>query len=132
MRHAVLLFILIASNTVALAQDRETPSTMDPISRETFLRGMVTRDRGEITAMEPSSREGGSVVIGYSSGAVLNCYGKESCKEFGGTPKLAVEHLAVSNPGDSEIIWVTYRHGAVYQCATMICRKFNWDRAEFE
>ena len=87
---------------------------------------MVARDRGEITAIEPLSKEGGGVIIGYSSGALLNCYGDQSCQEFAGTPNTAVEHIAISNRGASEIIWVTYRQGALYQCANYHCKKFKW------
>ncbi|MEH6593441.1 MAG: hypothetical protein V7746_24455 [Halioglobus sp.] len=132
MRSTILWFIIFASSAVTLAQDREEATTMEPSSREALLKGMVMRDRGEITALEPSSQEGGSVIIGYSSGAVLNCYGNQSCKEFNGTPNMAVEHIAVSSRGASEIIWVTYRHGAIYQCAIKNCSKFDWDGPEQE
>lgn len=125
MRRTLLSFIIIASSAVALAQDRDQVASAEPSSREMLLKGMVMRERGEITTIEPSSINAGGVVIGYSSGAVLNCYGDESCKEFGGTPPMPVEHIAVSSSGASEIIWVTYRHGALYQCTAMICRKFN-------
>ena len=130
MRRAVLSLIIIASSAAALAQDRGEPTTTEPSSREALLKGMIARERGEITAIEPSSKEG--VIIGYSSGAVLNCYGEQSCKEFDGTPSTAVEHIAVSDHGASEIIWVTYRQGALYQCAINRCRKFEWHGSQKE
>jgi hypothetical protein len=82
--------------------------------------------------MEPSSKEGQGVVIGYSSGAILNCYGKHSCKEFRGTPGAAVEHIAISKRGKSEVIWAAYRQGALYHCVDNRCNKFVWDKVQDE
>jgi hypothetical protein len=130
MPYAALTFILFAFGVVALAQDREEAVTVQSSSRAALLKEMVARDRGEITALEPSLKDGGGVIIGYSSGAVLNCFGSQSCRELEGTPSTVVEHLAVSRQGDSEIIWVTYRHGAVYQCVNNYCNKFYWDAAQ--
>lgn len=126
MHHAVLWSIIFAFSAAAMAQDFKGTSNQNPSSRESLLKQMVAQDHGEITAIEPLSKEGGGVIIGYSSGAVLNCYGDQSCQEFAGTPSAAVEHIAVSNRGASEIIWVTYRQGALYQCVNFRCEKFKW------
>jgi hypothetical protein len=130
MRYAFFAFIFLAFSVAVLAQDRGETTTVQPSNRTALLKEMVARDRGEITALEPSSKEGGGVIIGYSSGAILNCYGGQSCREFHGTPGAGVEHLVVSKRGASEIIWVTYLHGALYQCVNSYCNKFNWDGAQ--
>jgi hypothetical protein len=121
----VLSLIIFTSSVVAFAQS-SGQATKESASRAELLKGMVARDRGEITAIEPSSKEAGGVIVGYSSGAVLNCFGRQSCREFSGTPSAAVEHIAVSRRGASEIFWVTYQHGALYQCADTSCSKFKW------
>ena len=126
MRPAALSSIFIAFTVAALAQDPSAAATTEPENRKTLIRELVAQDRGEVTAIEPSSKEDGSVVIGYSSGAVLICNGNQSCRKFGGTPSVSVEHIAVSRDGASEIIWVTYRQGALYQCANNQCGKFMW------
>ena len=126
MRAAALSFIVFAFTASALAQDQSGAATTEPNSRKALLRELVAQDHGEVTAIEPSSKEDGSVVIGYASGAVLICDDNESCKKFGGTPSVSVEHIAVSKKGASEIIWVTYRQRALYQCANNQCRKFMW------
>jgi hypothetical protein len=35
-----------------------------------------------------------------------------------------VAHIAVSKRGASEIVWVTYRQGALYRCVDNTCIKF--------
>jgi hypothetical protein len=126
MRPAALSLIVFAFTVSALAQDPSGADTTEPDSRKTLLRELVAQDRGEVTAIEPSSKEDGSVVIGYASGAVLVCDDNQSCRKLGGTPSVSVEHIAVSKNGASEIIWVTYRQGALYQCANSQCGKFMW------
>ena len=105
MRYRVLPLLLLAGMTTALAQDTGEASTTDAPSRKDLLKAAVARDRGDISAMEPSTGDGQGVLIGYSSGAVLNCYGDQSCKEFSGTPNTAVQHIAVARRGKSEVIW---------------------------
>ena len=90
MRYAVLLSILavISANTAA----QEPPAAAAPAaksSRDAVIRSALARDHGEITAMEAALRDGGGLFIGYSSGAVVHCYGKESCRAFDGTPSSA-------------------------------------------
>ncbi len=127
MRPAALSSIIFAFTVAALAQDQSGAATAEPKSRNTLIRELVAQDRGAITAMEPSSKEGQGVVIGYSSGAIFNCHGKHSCKEFRGTPNTAVENIAISKRGKSEVIWVSYGQGALYQCVDNRCNKFVWD-----
>ena len=126
MRLAALSFIFFVFTVSALAQDTSGVANTEPTSREALLRQLVAQDHGEVTAIEPSSKEDGSVVIGYASGAVLICDGNQSCRKFGGTPSVSVEHIAASRNGVSEVIWVTYRQGALYQCANYQCGKFIW------
>jgi hypothetical protein len=126
MRPAALFFIVFAFTVSALAQDPSGAATTDSNGRKALIRELVAQDHGEITALEPSSKEYGSVVIGYASGAVLICHDNQSCRKFGGTPSVSVEHIAVSRNGVSEIIWVSYRQGALYQCANNQCGKFMW------
>ena len=132
MRHSVLSFIILAYVATALAQDPLEATTTEASNRKAILKAAVARDRGEISAMEPLSKEGQGVIIGYSSGAVLNCYGNHSCKEFSGTPNTAVEHIAISKRGKSEVIWVSYPQGALYQCISNSCNKFMWDGGQDE
>ena len=122
----ITLSLLACGGSTALASDSVKGATGAP-TREALLKAAVARDRGEITAMEPSSREGGGVIIGHSSGAVLNCYGDDHCREFFGTPNTVVEHIAVSRRGASEIVWVSYPQGALYRCSGNQCEKFLWD-----
>ena len=124
MRPIVFMLLVLASGAgTALAGDDGTATA----TREALLKAAVARDRGEITAMEPASGGGQGVIIGYSSGAVLNCYGDHSCREFAGTPNAGVEHIAVSRQAASEVVWVSYPQGAIYQCIGYRCEKFVWD-----
>lgn len=123
MMRSVLPIILIALCEGSYAQYQGESSPTASSDRKTLLRELVAQDRGEITAIEPSSKEDGGVIIGYSSGAVFNCKNDQGCREFNGTPNVSVEHIAVSKRGASEIIWVTYRQGALYQCVDNSCIK---------
>jgi hypothetical protein len=130
MRHVLLFLMLLASSTCAMAQD--SPKTTAPdskSSRDALIRSALARDHGEITAMEASPREGGGVFIGYSSGAVVNCQGKEFCRALDGTPSSAVtgavQGLSVSRSDSAEIVWVAYPHGVVYRCLDYVCREFD-------
>lgn len=109
------------------AQGQSDSYTADPDRRKALLREFAVQERGEITVIEPSTNADGSVVIGYASGAVLICFDNETCSEFGNTPNAPVEQIAISKKGDSEIIWATYRQGAVYRCTDDICNKQLWD-----
>lgn len=120
----VLSIIVFFVCAVALAQDQGEASPTPPADRKALLKDLVARDRGEITAIEPSSKNDGSVIIGYSSGAILICKSAQVCKEFDDTPSVPVEHIAVSKRGADETIWVTYRQGALYQCQDNSCIKF--------
>ena len=130
MRFAFLLSLLavISANTVA----QEPPAAAAPAaksSRDAVIRSALARDHGEITAMESSLRDGGGVFIGYSSGAVVNCYGKQSCRAYDGTPSSAVtgavQGLSVSRSGGAEVVWVAYPHGVVYRCVDYFCREID-------
>ena len=114
-----LLSILIAVSSVSFSQDRETTSS----EREALLKKLVAQNSGEITAIEPSSMQDGSVIVGFSSGTVLICSRTQDCQQFANTPSVAVEQLAVSKQGTTEVVWVTYRQGALYQCTQMRCEK---------
>ena len=120
---SVLSIILIPLCAASFAQDQGESSPAASSNRKTLLRELVAQERGEITAIEPSSKEDGSVIVGYSSGVVLNCKSDQDCREFNGTPNVSVEHIAVSKRGASETIWVTYRQGALYQCVDNSCIK---------
>jgi hypothetical protein len=69
---------------------------------------------------------GGSVVIGYTSGALVRCSGDANCREFEGTPDgavtSAVTDIAVATRDGQEIIWVAYPHGVYYRCVDYACR----------
>lgn len=127
MHRVAFFFIFLTAMTCVFAQDAGDASAAEASSRKSRLKNMVAQDRGEITAIEASSIEGGGVFIGYQSGTVMNCHADQSCTEFGGTPAAPVERLAVSRRGGVEIIWVTFRQGALYQCASNQCKKFNRD-----
>ena len=122
-----MLLVLASGVGTALAGDSGKAAPTATPTREALLKAAVARDRGDVTAMEPASAEGQGVIIGYSSGAVLNCHGEHSCREFFGTPNAAVEHIAVSRQGTSEVVWVSYPQGAIYQCIGYQCEKFLWD-----
>ncbi|MEH6569013.1 MAG: hypothetical protein V7709_08065 [Halioglobus sp.] len=123
-----LVFCFLAVG--AFAQDQNDATTAESQRRKALLKEFVVQDRGEVTAIEPSSKNDGSVVIGYASGAVLICYDNQNCKEFGSTPNTPVQQIAVSKNGESEIIWVTYRQGAIYRCASDLCTKNLWNNAQ--
>lgn len=124
MIRSVLSIILIALCAVSFAQDQEESSPTSSSNRKALLKDLVAQGRGEVTAIEPSSKEDGSVIVGYSTGVVLNCKSDQECRDFSGTPNVSVEHIAVSKRGASEIVWVTYRQGALYQCVDNACIKF--------
>jgi len=125
-RFSIMLFLLSAlGGSTVLVANNVNAATEAP-TREALLKAAVARDRGDITAMESSST-GQGVIIGHSSGALLNCYGEDSCREFFGTPNAAVTHIAVSRQGSSEVIWVAYPQGALYRCSSNQCEKFLWD-----
>lgn len=127
MGRTLLLFLTLTFGHHAIADNNLQGEKTGTSNREALLKAAVARDRGEITAMEPSSQASGGVIIGYSSGAVLNCYGDHSCTEFGGTPSAAVERIAVTKQAQSEVIWVSYPHGGLYRCMRKECNKFLWD-----
>ena len=129
MYRTTLLLVFCFLAVGASAQDQSGSTTTESQRRKALLREFAVQERGDITAVEPSSRDDGSVVIGYTSGSVLICYGDQNCREFGGTPNAPVEQIAVSKNEDSEIIWVSYRQGAIYRCAKDLCTKNLWDNS---
>ena len=129
MRPAALLFIAFVFSVATLAQDSGESTSAESASREDLLKELVVQDRGEVTVLEPSSKENGGAVIGYASGAVLVCSGSQRCTEFGGTPNIPVQRIAASRQGASEVVWVSYRQGALYRCANNQCGKFAWKDA---
>ena len=86
--------------------------------------------------MEPSSVDGRGVILGYSSGSVVNCYGENSCQLMDGTPSSAVvgevSDIAVSRRAGRDVIWVAYPHGVLYRCADGFCREFRSDGIQRE
>ena len=124
MIRAVLSIILVALCAAAFAQDHGESSPTPSSNRKALLKDLAAQNRGEITAIEPSSKQEGGVVVGYSSGVVLYCMSDQDCRVFDGTPNVSVEHIAVSKRGAYEIVWVTYRQGALYRCADDSCIKF--------
>ena len=124
MTRSVLSIILIALCAVAFAQDHGESSPTPSSNRKTLLRDFAAQNRGDITAIEPSSKDDGGVIVGYSSGVVAKCMSDQDCRVFDGTPNVSVEHIAVSKRGVDEIIWVTYRQGALYRCEDNSCIKF--------
>jgi hypothetical protein len=119
----LLPITLIISSNLALAQNTSATTAKPTSDRDAIIKQLVAQDRGDITAMEPSSTHSGGVIVGYSSGAVIRCKADLTCNEFTGTPNVAVEQLAVSRRGASEIVWVSYRQGAMYQCMDGSCQK---------
>jgi hypothetical protein len=118
-----LLSILIAVSSVSFSQDREKPAQTTSSEREALLKKLVAQNSGEITAIEASSMQDGSVIVGFSSGTVLICSRTKDCHQFANTPSVAVEQLAVSKQGTTVVVWVTYRQGALYQCIERRCEK---------
>ncbi len=112
---------------VAMVIALSSPSTAQDSDRDARLRAAVARDRGDITALEPLPAGAQGVIVGYSSGAVLHCQGKDQCTEYAGTPNAAVRHLAVAGSGASIVVWAAYPQGALYRCASGRCDKFLWD-----
>lgn len=118
-----LSITLITFCTSLSAQNQEETFPGTSSDRKALLKDFVTQDRGEITSMEASAGDDGGVITGYSSGAVLRCDSSQACMEFSGTPNVPVQQIAVSKQGASEIVWVTYRQGALYQCVNKSCNK---------
>ena len=115
----IVLFLSIAS--VVQAPRSEVQEPVD--DRKARVRELVSQNAGEITALEPSSRADGGVIVGFSSGDVVRCGADGNCSGLTGTPNVAVQHIAVSRRGASEILWVAYRQGALYQCDADLCSK---------
>jgi hypothetical protein len=121
-----------AAATSQTGEENTAPKPTGTDSRKAIIKSALNKDpgRGEITAIEPSSRPEGGVIIGYASGVLLNCYGNDSCRVFEQTPGTAVNtpvgEIAVTRRGSSEVVWVTYPHGIIYQCVDFVCREFTW------
>ena len=124
MIRVLLSIILVALCAVTFAQDHGESSATPSSNRKALLRDLAAQNRGDITAIEPSSKDDGGVIVGYSSGVVANCMIDQDCTVFDGTPNVSVEHIAVSKRGVYEIVWVTYRQGALYRCEDNSCIKF--------
>ncbi len=127
MQRIKALNLLLILALPCFAQSGGSNQSSGTPDRDALLKAAVARDRGEITALEPLSGDGAGIAVGYSSGAVLNCFSDQSCREFGGTPNTAVQAIAVSRRGNAEILWVSYSQGALYQCRQARCTKFLWD-----
>jgi len=134
MRYLFLILLAVGS-AAANSQSSEANTAIKPTStdsRKAFIKDALDQDRGrgEITALEPSSSAEGGVIIGYASGALLNCYGNDSCRAFEQTPdtpvSTPVREIAVTRRGSAEVIWATYPHGVIYQCVNFICSEFSW------
>lgn len=121
----LLVFALVP---VAYAQTPGgAPTAAQKLDRDALIKRALAGDRGEITVMEPSSIDGKGVIIGYSSGAVVQCYADNNCRAFDGTPASTlvggVTAIAVSRRGNGEEVWVAYQHGILYRCADYFCRE---------
>jgi len=127
MRYVYLILITVAASTAVLAQEPQGGN-----SRAEILKNALARNRGDISVMEPSSKEGGGVYIGYSSGALLHCHGEQHCNEFKGTSNVAVIDIAVTRRGGRDIVWVAYPLGAFYRCVDYRCQRFEWDISQTE
>ncbi len=119
---AFLLFVFLFSAT-SLAQQINETTGPEAASRKALLQELVKQERGDITVMEASSKKDGSVILGYSSGVVSVCNENPPCFEFAGTPNTPVQQIVASRNGASEVIWVSYRQGAIYRCDDGQCRK---------
>jgi hypothetical protein len=126
MRATAFLFFILIFPATAFAQQQGESTSAQASNRKALLQEMVKQDRGDITAMEASSKEDGSVILGYSSGAVSVCNENKPCTEFAGTPNVPVQKIAASRNGASEIIWASYRQGAIYRCINNQCSKSVW------
>ena len=123
MIRSFILISLFVFCSASFAQDSEKSLQTTSSEREAMLRDLVAQNSGEITAIEPSSKQDGGVIVGFSSGAVFSCSRSKDCHKFGNTPSVSVENLAVSKQGTTEVVWVTYRQGALYQCTERRCQK---------
>jgi hypothetical protein len=128
MRNILLFSIIVAASASTLAQDTPPANTSaSKDARDAVIKGALARDRGGITAMEALNGDGKGVILGYSSGAVVNCHGEGNCRVFDGTPRSAitgaVSGISVSTHGGKEIVWVGYPHGIIYRCADYVCRE---------
>ena len=121
MRHS-LIFLLLATAGLFSAQ-----KSAGEDARTEIIKSALARDRGDITTMEPSPRDGGGVYVGYSTGTLLHCQDDSSCIELKGTPNVEVRNLAISRRGNQDIIWIAYPLGGFYRCEDHQCRKFEWD-----
>lgn len=126
MRATAFLFFILIFSVAAFSQEQGEPTSPEAQSRKALLQEMVKQDRGDITAMEASSKEDGSVILGYASGSVSVCSENQPCIEFAGTPSVPVQQIVASRNGASEIIWVSYRQGAIYRCTNKQCSKSVW------
>lgn len=128
MRVPAFLFFIFIFSTTAFAQQKNESTNPEAASRKVLLQEMVKQERGDITFMEASSKEDGSVILGYSSGTVAICNENRACIEFSGTPKVPVQQIVASRNDASEIIWVSYRQGAIYRCIDGQCSKSVWHK----
>lgn len=118
--------VILAAALIALSQPlfaQTQDYSRDAAKREALLKEFVAQDRGDITTLEPSTLDNGDVYIGYEMGALWVCRADLSCKEFAGTPKAPVRRIAASRNGNTEIVWVAYRQGALYRCEKSVCTK---------
>lgn len=118
------------ASAAVIAQAPPAPDSVPgKASRDALIRSELARDKGEITALEPSGLDGNGVYLGYSSGALVHCYGDDSCRDFAGTPggavTGAVSGIAVSSGAGKDIVWVAYPHGIIYRCSNHTCREFR-------
>jgi len=126
------VLLLLAAGTAASGQASGADTagtTASEDSRKALIKSALGRERGAITAIEPSTRDEGGVILGYSSGAVIYCHGENRCRPFEQTPDAAVSTpvtaIAVSGRGSAEVAWVAYPNAVLYQCSNFICRQFD-------
>ena len=130
MRICALFCFLVLHAGLAVAQGGEDQPSREELIRKSLLKEAVSLDSGEVTAMEPLPGDSRGVIIGYSSGKVLHCYGEKSCVVFDNTPGSAVRTIAISTRENKPIIWVAYGQGAIYQCMESACERFVWEEAQ--
>ena len=116
---------MLASLATLLSPPTSAQGETAADERKARIRELVAIEKGDITALEPTTTGDGRVLIGYSSGTLLNCAPDQRCTEYAGTPNIAVERIAISRRGGAEILWVTYAQGALYLCESAQCRRFT-------
>lgn len=124
LRRVLVCFLMLVPASFATAELQDKEVSPDD-RRRARIQELVRQEKGEVTAMEASARDDGSVFVGFASGSVVHCPATGACDEFAGTPNVAVQHIAVARDGASQVVWVAYRQGALYRCRDRDCEKIG-------